>query len=67
MEIQGRTWTYFDKERDQSDLVRPQKIPDIDLYLETNLSAKDCVRRIRQVMEKYEYDTAELEIFTEDG
>ncbi|WP_017342162.1 hypothetical protein [Halorubrum sp. T3] len=66
MEIQGRTRTYFAKTGDQSDLVRPQKIPDTDLYLETNLSAKDCVRRIRQVMEKYGYDTAELEIFTEE-
>jgi hypothetical protein len=66
MEIQGQTRMYFVKEGNQSDLVRPQKIADTNLYFETNLSAKDCVRRIRQVMEKYGYNTAELEIFTEE-
>lgn len=67
MESQGQARTYFVKEGDQSGLVQPQKIPDTDLYLETNLSARDCIRRIREVMEKYGYDVAELEIPTEDG
>ena len=50
----------------QSDLVKPRKIPNTDLYLETNFSANDCVRKIEQVMEKYRYDRAELELFTEE-
>lgn len=66
MEIEGRTRTYFAQEGQQSELVKPQKISGTDLYLETNFSAKDCVRRIQQVLRKYGYDTTELEIFTEE-
>jgi hypothetical protein len=33
--------------------------------VESNFSANDCVRKIKQVMAKYGYDGAELEIFTE--
>lgn len=63
-EIEGRTRSYFVEDGRQSDLFKPRRIPDTDLYLETNFSANDCVRRIEQVMEKYGYDRAELEIFT---
>ncbi|WP_418280004.1 hypothetical protein [Halorubrum sp. DTA98] len=66
-EIEGRTRSYFVEEGQQADLVKPRKIPDTRLYLETNFSANDCVRKIEQVMEKYGYDTAELEIFTEEA
>ncbi|GAB7010747.1 hypothetical protein [Halorubrum trueperi] len=65
-EIEGRTRSYFVEEGHQSDLVKPRKIPDTDLYLETNFSANDCVRIIQRVMEKYGYVRAELEIFTEE-
>ena len=65
-EIDGRTRSYFVEEGKQSDLLKPQRIPDTDLYLETNFSANDCVRKIEQVMSKYGYDRAELEIFTEE-
>jgi hypothetical protein len=34
--------------------------------VETNFSANDCVRKIEQVMAKYGYDRAELEIFAEE-
>ena len=51
----------------QADLFKPRRIPDTNLYLETNFSANDCVRKIKQVMEKYGYDMAELEIFTEEA
>ncbi len=65
-EIDGRTRSYFVEAGRQSDLVSPRWIPDTDLYLETNFSANDCVRKIEQVMEKYGYDRAELEVFTEE-
>ncbi|MDB9235110.1 hypothetical protein [Halorubrum ezzemoulense] len=64
-EIDGRTRSYFVEEGRQSDLFKPRGIPDTDLYVETNSSANDCVRRIEQVLEKYGYDRAELEIFTQ--
>ncbi|ELZ56781.1 MULTISPECIES: hypothetical protein [Halorubrum] len=65
-EIDGRTRNYFVEDGRQSDLVAPRRIPDTDLYVETNFSANDCVRKIEQVMAKYGYDRAELEIFTEE-
>ena len=65
-EIDGRKRSYFVKEGQQSELVKPRQIPDTDLYLETNFSANDCVRIIGRVMDKYGYDKAELEIFTEE-
>jgi len=66
-DIEGRTRSYFVDEGRQADLVQPRKIPDTDLYVETNFSANDCVRKIEQVMEKFGYDRAELEIFTEES
>ncbi|WP_423997944.1 hypothetical protein [Halorubrum trapanicum] len=65
-EIEGRKRSYFVTEGQQSELVKPRKIPDTDLYLETNFSANTVVRVIEQVIEKYGYDRAELEIFTEE-
>ena len=66
-EIDGRTRSYFVEDGQQSDLFKPRRIPDTDLYLETNFSANDCVRKIEQVMTKYWYDRAKLEIFTEEA
>ncbi|TKX80695.1 hypothetical protein [Halorubrum sp. SD626R] len=66
-EIEGRTRSYFVEEGRQSDLFKPRRIPDTNLYLETNFSANDCVRKVEQVMAKYGYDRAELEIFTEEA
>ncbi|WP_256948993.1 replication initiation negative regulator SeqA [Halorubrum ezzemoulense] len=66
-EIDGRTRSYFVEEGRQSDLFKPRRIPDTNLYVETNFSANDCVRTIERVMEKYRYDRAELEVFTEEA
>ena len=63
-EIDGRTRSYFMEEGRQSDLFKPRRIPDTDLYVETNFSANDCVRIVERVMEKYGHDRAELKIFT---
>jgi len=65
--IEGRTRSHFVEEERQSDLFKPRRIPDTDLYLETNFSANDCVRKTEQVLENYGYDRAELEIFTEEA
>lgn len=62
-ELEGRTRSYFVEEGRQSDLVQPRKISDTDLYIETNFSANDCVRKIEQVVANYGYHTAQLEIF----
>ncbi|WP_049986564.1 hypothetical protein [Halobellus rufus] len=64
--IKGRKRSYFVEEGQQSDLVKPRKIPDTGLYLETNFSANDCVRIIERAMDTYGYDRTELEIFTEE-
>ena len=66
MEISGQKRSYFVKEGQQSELVKPRKIPDTDLYLETNFSANDCVRIVGRAMDKYGYDRTELGIFTEE-
>ena len=64
-EVSGRKRIYFVEEGQQSELVKPRQIPGTNLCLETNFSANDCVRKIEQVMAKYGYDRAELEVFTE--
>jgi hypothetical protein len=66
-QITGRKRSYFVEEGKQADLVKPQKIPDTQLYHETNFSANDCVRIIERVMDTYGYDKTELEIFTEEA
>ena len=66
-EVSGRKRTYFVEEGQQSELVKPRRIADTNLYLETNFSANDCVRKIEQVMAKYGYEKAELKIFTEEA
>jgi len=65
-EVDGRTRSYFVAEGRQSDLFKPRRIPDTNLYVESNFSANDCVRTIERVLEKYGYDRAELEVFTEE-
>ncbi len=65
-EIRGRKRDYFVKEGRQSDLVSPKRIPETDLYLESNFSANDVVRIINKVLEKYDYDPSEFEIFTQE-
>ncbi|MDB2244521.1 hypothetical protein PM076_03415 [Halorubrum ezzemoulense] len=66
-EIDGRTRSYFVEEGRQSDLFKPRRIPDTNLYVETNFSANDCVRRIEQVIQRYEYDLTSFEIFTQEN
>lgn len=65
-EIQGRKRSYFVQEGRQSDLVAPRKIPDTEIYVETNFSANDVIRIIEKSMNKYGHDTTQLEIFTEE-
>jgi len=65
-EIKGRKRSYFVQDGRQSDLVAPRKIPDTDIYIETNFSANDVVRIIEKAMNKYGHDTTQLEIFTEE-
>ncbi|MGQ4555953.1 GIY-YIG nuclease family protein [Halobellus sp. GM3] len=66
-EIKGRKRSYFVEEGQQSNLVKPRKISDTQLYLETNFSANDCVRIMERAMDTYGYDRTELEIFTEEA
>lgn len=65
-EITGTKRDYFAKEQDISNLVYPKDIPDTDYFFEGKLSANDVVRITKKVMRKYDYDTSELEIYTEE-
>jgi len=65
-EIKGRKRSYFVKEDKQSDLVAPRKIPDTEVYVETNFSANDVVRIIEKAMNKYGHENSQFEIFTEE-
>jgi len=65
-EIQGRKRSYFVKEDRQSDLVAPRKIPDTEIYVETNFSANDVVRIIEKVLDKYGYNKSQFEVYTEE-
>ena len=51
----------------QSEVVAPHKIPDTDLYFEANFPVNTVVRVIERVPDTYEYDRAELGIFTEES
>lgn len=65
-EISGRKRDYFVEKGDESALVAPKRIPETDLFVETNFSANDVNRIIEQVLNKYGYDSSELEIYTEE-
>jgi hypothetical protein len=65
-EIEGRTRDYFVKEGRQSDLVAPKPIPDTELYVESNFSANDVNRVLQKVLNKYDYQSDAVEIFTEE-
>lgn len=65
-EIRGSKRDYFVQEGKQSDLIAPKMIPDTGLYLESNFSANDVVRIIKRVLEHYDYEPSELEIFTQE-
>lgn len=65
--IRGTTREYFVEEGRQSDLISPKKIPDTNLYLESNFSANDVIRIIERVLAKYDYEPSELEIFIEEN
>jgi len=66
-EVSGRKRTYFVEEGRQSELVKPRRISDTDLYMETNFSANTVVRIIRKVIDKYGYDSTEVEVYTEEA
>ena len=65
-EISGRKRDYFVKKGEESVLVAPKRIPETDLFVETNFSANDVNRIIEQVLDKYGYDSSQLEIYTEE-
>lgn len=65
-EIQGRKRSYFVKEDRQSDLVAPRKIPETEIYVETNFSANDVIRIIEKVLDKYGYNKSQFEVYTEE-
>lgn len=66
-EIDGRTRSYFVEEGRQSDLFKPRRIPDTDLYVEDQLFRERLCSDDRAMMSKYGYDRAVLEIFTDDA
>ena len=65
-EIKGRKRDYFVDKGDESGLIAPKEIPGTDLFVETNFSANDVNRIINKALNKYGYDTSQLEIYTEE-
>ena len=60
--IKGRTRDYFSKNMD--DLYSPKQIDNAGYYVETNLSANDIVKLLKDVMRLFEYKESDLKIFT---
>ena len=46
--------------QDASSLLRPRLVPGTDVFVYTNLSANDCLRRGRAVIELFGHDPAAL-------
>jgi len=65
-EIKGRKRDYFVDKGDESGLIAPKEIPGTDLFVETNFSANDVNRIINKALNKYGYDTSQLERYTEE-
>ena len=65
-EIKGRKRDYFVDRGDESGLIAPKEIPGTEYFVETNFSANDVNRIINKALNKYGYDTSQLEIYTEE-
>jgi len=65
-EIKGRKRDYFVHKGDESGLIAPKEIPRTEYFVETNFSANDVNRIINKALNKYGYDTSQLEIYTEE-
>lgn len=63
LQLTGRKRDYFSREYE--DMKRPEKIPGTDIYVETNLSANDCVKRCRQVLSLFGHEKDALTVVTE--
>lgn len=65
-QVRGRTRDYVVEEGQQSQQVKPKPVGDSGLYIETNFSANDVVRVSKQILEAYDYDLAEFDVFVEE-
>jgi len=59
-EIRGRKRPYFST--DPAELFKPEQIPNSDLWVETNFSARDIERISRLMLVKLGYEDGELGI-----
>lgn len=64
LKIKGKKRKYFSKE--QNELRKPNKIKNTDIFCETNLSAKDCIRISKEVLKEFGHKPEELEVKYED-
>jgi hypothetical protein len=65
-QVSGRTRRYVVEEDKRSQQVSPKPIGDSELYIETNFSSNDIVRISKKILDVYDYDLAEFELFVED-
>lgn len=63
-DIKGKKRKYFSK--DDKGLKSAKFIEKAQMYCETNLSAADCIKISKKILEKFEHNPDELEITYED-
>lgn len=59
-QLKGRKRDYFSP--DYRGMTRPEPIPGTEIYVETNLSANDIMKRCNQVLRLFGYDEAALAV-----
>ena len=64
--LRGRTRHYYAS--DPQGMTRPSRLPGTDLWVETNLSAKDILARVHQLLELFDHSAEDLVImFDSEG
>lgn len=65
-QVSGRTRDYIVEEGKQYEQTKPEPISNADLYIETNLSAKNAVSVCEKILKAYNYDLANFTVLTEN-
>ncbi len=62
--LKGRTRRYYTS--DPEGMISPARIPGTNIWVETNLSAKDILTRVHQLLELFGYSTEDISIEFEE-
>lgn len=63
--LKGRKRQYY--RHDPEDMIRPVAIPGTSLWLETNLSARNILTRIHQLLELFDHSAKDISVVFESG